>query len=200
VQLTEKQNDMLIELVNIAFGRAAASLSELTGKRVQLKIPKVVVTTIDQLRESFENIRDGEITTISQIFRGAVAGNALLMLDYDGAVALCDLLSDRLPRGSRLSESDCDALTEVGNIMLNACLGTFGNLLQVHISFSVPSMRIESIPALFQTFTIEAEELKYAIVISTNFELRESSVGGYLIMVVGVSSLLNLLGAMDDAL
>lgn len=199
MELTEKQKDMLIELINIAFGRAAASLSEMTGRRVLLKVPNVSVTTVDHLRDIFD-FNEGEIATVNQIFNGAVAGNALLILDYNGAITLCDLLSEERAHGSRLIESDCEALTEVGNIMLNACLGTFGNLLQVHISFAVPSMRIESIPALFNTFTIESMELKYAIVIRADFQLQESSVGGYLIMIVGVSSLVKLIEAMDDAM
>ena len=36
MQLTAAQQDALIELLNIGFGRAAASLSQLTGHRVIL--------------------------------------------------------------------------------------------------------------------------------------------------------------------
>jgi len=71
-------------------------------------------------------------------------------------------------------------LTEVGNILLSACLGAFGNILQAHISFSVPCMNVESIPTLLHSFSIDKKELQHAIVALTNFELRESAVGGYL--------------------
>ena len=36
--LTELQQDALVEVINIGFGRAAASLSKLTGQRVQLDL------------------------------------------------------------------------------------------------------------------------------------------------------------------
>ena len=39
VELTQVQQDALIELLNIGFGRAAASLSQLTGHRVVLEVP-----------------------------------------------------------------------------------------------------------------------------------------------------------------
>ena len=41
MQLTAVQQDALVELLNIGFGRAAASLSQLTGHRVLLEVPQV---------------------------------------------------------------------------------------------------------------------------------------------------------------
>ena len=41
--LTERQNDALAELINIAFARTAAALSDLTGHRVSLNPPEVSV-------------------------------------------------------------------------------------------------------------------------------------------------------------
>ena len=41
MELTAVQQDALIELLNIGFGRAAASLSQLTGHRVLLEVPQV---------------------------------------------------------------------------------------------------------------------------------------------------------------
>ena len=39
MELTEIQQDALVELLNIGFGRAGASLSQLTGQRVLLEVP-----------------------------------------------------------------------------------------------------------------------------------------------------------------
>ena len=49
MNLTAEQQDALIELINIGFGRAAASLSELTGHRVQLEVPQVTMCPIDEM-------------------------------------------------------------------------------------------------------------------------------------------------------
>jgi chemotaxis protein CheC len=38
MNLTAVQEDALTEVINIGFGRAAASLSKLTGQRVQLEV------------------------------------------------------------------------------------------------------------------------------------------------------------------
>ncbi|MEM5786768.1 MAG: hypothetical protein AAGU11_05575, partial [Syntrophobacteraceae bacterium] len=90
-----------------------------------------------------------------------------------------------------------EILTEVGNILLNACLGTFGNILQVHISFSVPRIQVNALNSLMDSLQIGAEELQYALVVSTSFNLRDSAVGGYLVLVHGVSSLDRLIEAVE---
>lgn len=195
--LTERQTDSLVELLNIAFGRAASSLSDLTGQRIMLNIPQVSVYSIRELNDVFSQLIKGEVATIHQIFTGTVAGNALLLLDYEGAVILSGLLTDRKKTVDHLDPSDCEVLTEVGNILLNACLGTFGNILQVHISFSVPRMHIDSLGGLLDSLIIGKEELQYAMVVLTNFHLRDSAVGGYLVLVLGVSSLERLIEAIE---
>ena len=68
--------------------------------------------------------------------------------EHAGAMELTNLLVDEPIRTPYLDESAREVLTEVGNILLNACLGMFGNLLQVHVSFSVPRLHLESLDAL----------------------------------------------------
>src|SRR6478672_3539202 len=85
VELTAIQQDALIELLNIGFGRAAASLSQLTGHRVLLEVPQVSVHPISELRKSLQVIVSPNVASVHQIFSGPVAGDALLMLDQSGA-------------------------------------------------------------------------------------------------------------------
>lgn len=196
--LTEHQTDAIAELINIAFSRTAAALAELTGARVLLDKPQVELHAIDQLTCALRGYVQGEIATVHQIFSGPVAGDALLLLNYDGAVTLANLLMDTHVATSQLDVSAREVLTEVGNILLNACLGTFGNLLRVHISFSVPRLHLEELDNLLRTLTIGTDELRYALVVYTNFRVRDSAVGGYLALVLGVASLDRLLRAMEE--
>src|SRR5262245_14033014 len=113
VVLTEKQRDALTELLNIAFARTAASLSELSGHRVNLDVPEIQMCPIDQLPDMVASLMQEEIATVHQIFSGPVAGDALLMLNYTGAVSLTDLLSEAAERTGRLDESATEPLTEI---------------------------------------------------------------------------------------
>ena len=197
MELTERQKDALTELINIAFSRTAASLSELTGHRVVLEQPTVAIYPIEELSTALGEFLPAEIATVHQVFSGAVTGDALLLLSYDGAVMLTDLLTDDRSKSDRLDASDREVLTEVGNILLNACLGMFGNLLQVHVTFSVPRLHLETLDALLRTLVIEKEGLRYALVVYTAFRMRDSAVSGYLVIALNVASLDRLIQEAD---
>jgi chemotaxis protein CheC len=195
--LNERQKDALTELINIGFARTAASLSDLTEERVLLDVPQVSMHPISKLQSILADFVQGEVATVHQIFTGPVAGDALLLLDYEGAVVLTTLLThEKAPLG-RLDASAREVLTEVGNILLNACLGMFGNLLQVQVSFSVPRLHLESLNSVLKSLVIGKEELRHALVVYTAFRMRDSEVSGYLVIVLGVASLDRLLREVE---
>ena len=197
MKLTERQTDALSELINIAFARTGAALSELTGHRVVLNPPEVAIYRTQELRPALARFVPGDVASIHQVFAGPVAGDALLILNYDGAVKLTDLLTDGPRSSAYLDESAREVLTEVGNILLNACLGMFGNLLNVHVTFSVPRLHLETLDDLIESTTSGKVELHYALVVYTAFQIRDSSVKGFLVIVLSVGSLDRLIQEVD---
>lgn len=197
MQLTALQQDALVELLNIGFGRAGASLSQLTGHRVLLDVPQVTVHDIADLSAVLRNVITDEVASVHQIFSGPVAGDALLILDHQGAARLKELLTDEPALPLAIDASAREVLTEVGNILLNACLGTFGNILKVQVSFSVPRLNLESLGAIVESLRINREGLQYALVVHAGFRLRDREVKGYLVIVLSVSSLDRLVRAVE---
>jgi len=197
VKVTERQTDALSELINIAFARTGAALSELTGHRVILNPPEVAVYRAEELRGALAKFVPGDIASIHQVFAGPVAGDAVLLLNYEGAVQLTDLLTDEDQPSAFLDESAREVLTEVGNILLNACLGMFGNLLNVHVTFSVPRLHLERLDDLIASLTLDKPEMRYALVVYTAFQIRDSSVKGFLVIVLSVASLDRLIQEVD---
>jgi len=196
--LTATQHDALIELLNIGFGRAAASLSELTGHRVLLEVPKVSVHPIDELNQALRQVVADEVASVHQIFSGPVAGDALLILDYAAAGMLKELLTSEPPLPLSIDSSAREVLTEVGNILLNACLGTFGNILKVQVSFSVPHLNLDTLQHVMRSLLVNREGLRYALVVHAGFKLRDAEVRGYLVIVLSVASLDRLIRAVED--
>lgn len=195
--LTEQQTDALGEFINIAFSRTASSLSEITGHRVLLDVPKVEIYPVEELGANLARFLPGDVASIHQPFDGAIAGDAFLILNYEGAVRLTDLLTDGNVPQSQLDESAREVLTEVGNILLNACLGMFGNVLRVRVSFSVPNLHLESLDELIDSLRKQRDGLQYAIVVYTSFRIRESAVTGYLVLVLSVISLNRLIEEIE---
>jgi chemotaxis protein CheC len=129
---------------------------------------------------------------------GPVSGDALLLLNYEGALQLTSLLTQDGVGHAYLDESSREVLTEVGNILLNACLGMFGNLLQVRFSFSVPGLHLETLDELLGSLIRDKGALHYALVISTAFQVRDSAVSGYLVIVLTVASLDRLVQEVES--
>jgi chemotaxis protein CheC len=67
----------------------------------------------------------------------------------------------------------------------------------VHISFTAPRLHLEEVTDLVDSLTIGQDELRYALIIYTTFRLRESAIGGYLVIVLGIASLDRLLQAVE---
>ena len=193
MELTESQRDVLTELINIGYGRAAGALSELTGYRITLEVPKVAIHAIEETTELLREVISGDVASVNQVFSGPVAGHALLLLDEPAALLLTELLTDEKIPARKLDSSVREVITEVGNILLNACLGVFGNQLKVQVTFSVPRMNVDSIEGVLHSITVRDQELRYALMIHMRFQLRAKNVSGYMIIILGVTSLERLL-------
>ena len=198
MELTQSQQDALIELLNIGFGRAAASLSELTGHRVILEVPEVSVHPIDELNRTLRLFLDDQVASVHQIFSGPVGGDALLILNHSAAGMLKELLTNEAPLPLPIDASAREVLTEVGNILLNACLGTFGNILRVQVSFSVPHLNLDTLHDVMKSLLVNREGLRNALVVHAGFKLRDAEVKGYLVIVLSVASLDRLIRAVED--
>jgi chemotaxis protein CheC len=198
MELTPVQHDALVELLNIGFGRAGASLSSLTGHRVLLEVPHVVIHPVDQLNATLGLFMTGDVASVHQTFGGPVGGDAMLLLDPVAATTLKELLTNEPALPLTLDTSAREVLTEVGNILLNACLGTFGNLLNVPISFSVPDIDIASLRAIVDRMIGIGDSFRYALVVTAGFRLRDAEVTGYVVIVLTVQSLTRLLVAVEE--
>jgi chemotaxis protein CheC len=197
MKLTAPQTDALTELINIGYGRAAGALSELTGYRINLEVPKIAMHPIEEIAPLLDRLVHGEVASVNQVFSGPISGNALLLLDEKAARVLSELLTDEQSVSNEFDAGAREIITEVGNILLNACLGVFGNLLQVQVSFAVPRLRVDTIDSVLQSITVQQEELSYGLMIHTQFHLRASNVSGYMVIILGITSLDRMLQELE---
>ena len=151
---------------------------------------------IDELSEQLRPMVEGDVATVHQIFSGPVAGDALLILDGRSAGDPQRAADQRAGAAARRSmPRPARSSTEVGNILLNACLGTFGNVLKVQVSFSVPHLTLESLDGVMSSIAVGHEGLRYALVVHAAFRLRGSSLIGYVVIVLSVASIDRLVRA-----
>jgi chemotaxis protein CheC len=190
VTIDEFETDALAEMFNVGLHRAAASLSEITRQRISVDMPRLVICRIEEIEHRLAELVNGEIATVHQMFTGAVAGDAVLLIEHDKAAALTKLMTDgEAAIGGRLDQSAREVLAEVGNIVLGACLSGFGDMLRTPVSFSVPRIHIESLKSILGSLLVENGEVQFAVVAATQFRLSTLAVDGYLVVAVGALSL-----------
>lgn len=191
-KLTELQKDAIAELLNIGMGRAAASLSEMVNESVELSVPNVEFLKRNEAIEQLQAEIGNEVTAIKESFSGSFWGDALLLFPENQSLALVRaLLKDENLPVNVLSEMEQEALTEVGNIILNACLGSLANIFKQNLSFELPQYSHGNCEQVLSGGH-ENEASEGLLMVQMNFSLQKTKVNGYLTLLMDVDSMQSL--------
>jgi chemotaxis protein CheC len=200
--ITEEEQDILQEIMNIAFGKAAADLAEVINIFVVLSVPDIriikAVDLPDYIQTEFSEF--GNISIVEQNFWGEFKGNALLIFPADAGKELISLLGDggELTFGSESSDIlENETLMEVGNILIGACVGKVAELLKDVVTYSPPRVIIEDHPNVSMPKTL-FDPSNSAILLKTVFCFNERNVNGFLFLITSHNSIIWLKKALAD--
>jgi chemotaxis protein CheC len=196
--LSELELDALGELVNIGVSRAAASLGTMVREQVLLSVPSVMIVSRTRAAELISASRLDLLVAVRQEFHGDVSGRALLIFPEKNSLELV-----RAVAGEGLSLEDIldlehEALAEIGNIILNACIATVANLLQRSLTMSLPEIVRGTSDGLFDLSVSLAEDV--VLFVHINFSLKGRQVVGYVAMVMDFASLASLKQLVADVI
>ena len=135
---TDYQLDVLKELVNVGVGKAAAALNEMLEAHIELEVPSITLFQFENLEAGPEAFGDAEVSCVQLNFRGSFNGSAALVFPPLSAVKLVAALTGEDPEAPSLNAVMAGTLNEVGNILINAVIGTIGNMLAKPFDFSLP--------------------------------------------------------------
>jgi chemotaxis protein CheC len=99
-----------------------------------------------------------------------------------------------------MDQSAREVLAEVGNVVLSACLSGFGDMLDVPVSFYVPTVRIDTLRTVLQSVLSDPSAAKFAVIVATQFRVSGLEVNGYMIIAVGAKSLERINQALSSRL
>lgn len=137
MKLTASQIDSLTELFNIGIGKAASSMSNMLSDEISLSVPNLEVCERNKAIKLLSN--HGEISGVIERFGSEAGGGAAMLLFHDEAST--NVVRAMLGENAmlELTELEQEALTEVGNIILNACLATMANVMHIEFSLDLPT-------------------------------------------------------------
>jgi chemotaxis protein CheC len=200
--ISEEEKDILQEIMNIAFGKAAADLAEVINIFVVLSVPDIkILKAVDlpeYIRTEFSEF--GNISIVEQNFWGEFKGNALLIFPAGAGKELISLLGDGgepafEPQSSDILENE--TLMEVGNILIGACVGKIAELLKDVVTYSPPRVIIEDHPDASMQKTL-VDPSNSAILLKTVFCFNERDVNGFLFLITSDNSVIWLKKALAD--
>jgi chemotaxis protein CheC len=198
IQLTELQEDAIVELLNIGMGVAARSLSEMVNEEISLSIPNLEMLSRQSAATHLNGEKPQRISVIKQCFRGAVWGEALLLFPQDKSLELVQVLMKDVPT-EMLDELAQDALVEVGNIILHACLASLANLLAIDLNSDIPFYLTGTASEILGVKTNHLED-DIVMFLQMNFGLPIKDINGYVAIVLEVSSVAQLKQQLDKYL
>ncbi len=184
MKLTEEQTDALTEVVNIGVGRAAASLSQLIDERIKLSVPSIQTCSLAELTEYVRRGQEPLDTLVAQDFHGVTNGRSLLGFTRSSSIKLAQILAGCDEDMDELDSDLCGILEEVGNIVLNAVLGSFANMMGTSLSYTVPELHTEaSIESLIigRISSSDAGE-ECILVADANFDVARLQIDGSLVI------------------
>lgn len=141
--LTETQLDLLKEAFNIGVGQAAYALSELVGgEEIVLAVPLVELKSVLELEREILETGGDRVCGVSEAFAGVFSGRALMLYSHAESLELVRLMLRETIPLEHFSEMEGEAICEVGNIVLNACISTLANLIGIEIQTEVPMLHM----------------------------------------------------------
>lgn len=190
--LTALENDALIEIFNIGVGQAAASMSAIVREAVRMSVPSISFIPRDQAAQllGVSHETPERICGVSQHYRGAFETEAILMFPEDKSLEIVRLMVGEAIPLKELTDMEQEAMCEIGNIMLNSCIGTLANIFQRELQGSLPRYHVGTSDQILTATGTQAAAV--VLMLHIDFVLETHQITGYVAFVLDLSALHDL--------
>src|SRR5688572_30367773 len=188
MELSEPERDAIIELFNLGMGKAAGALGQMVDEEVSLSVPSLDIIRRTDASDQLGCPVGQRICAVRQSFAGPFDGQAMLIFPEGSSLELVRrLLPDSPPIGD-MTDLEEEALTEVGNVILNHCLASFANLLDQEIRTEIPIYQIGRAEEIIGSTNAE-ETNNYVLIIRVDFGLFAKRIEGHVLFIQDIASI-----------
>lgn len=194
--LNEKQVDTITEIINIGVGKGSASLSQMIDGEILLNVPYVNVITFDDVLTEIKKLGGGkEVHSVEMMFTGEYEGSANVILPGESSNLLASLLIHEDPDSEAIKEMKDGLMIEVGNIILNAIMGSFGNILDAPLDYHMPMSYQGDVQGIYGK--LDKEKYNQVLICHTNFSIRGKNISGDILIMYEMNSFDKLTGVLN---
>lgn len=184
IELTELELDLLTEMFNLGVGKAAASLSTMVKQEITLSVPHIEFLSVAELAHKLGS--DVTICSVSQMLSGPFNAQSMLLFPQENSLEVVrQLLGADLPEET-IEELQQEAYSEIGNIVLNACIGSFAEALNAEFKMDLPIFELSK---PLDLLNVSENKNDTALFIRIDLTLSTSEITGYIAFLMGTLSL-----------
>ena len=191
----DKFLDALKEVGNMGAGKASGVLSRLVDQKVILKTPDLFLTKTEDIPGLIGGPQE-LVVGIYNSLSGDVSGTLLMTFNTKSALMLSDLLQNKkIGTTTTLDKVAQTKLKEVGDVLAKNYVKSITDFLQLKVEKTeerIISTFGESLPDLVLLGIKE----RYALFISTDFEIPGKEVTGKFIMLIAMDSVSKIVEAI----
>jgi chemotaxis protein CheC len=178
IELNDFQTDALCECINIGVGDSAAVLSELAGEAIELQIPTIRTIRLSSVRDHLDSHYNKWHSCVLLEFHSKFSGDAILIFSAEAADGWAELIINHQFDGEIELTNDMksDFLLEIGNIIINGCIGSMANMMQVECDFSIPHIYNKITSDLFDDMLDRDQKDHFGMIVTTTLKAEGKSV------------------------
>lgn len=196
MELNELQRDALVEAFNIGVGQAAASLASMVNEEVKLSVLTLQLIPRHEAMQQFSFRHSDKICAVAQRFSGAFDAQGFLIFPEEkGLEIVRRMVGDSLSL-KELTELEQEAMSEIGNILLNACVGTLANLFRRPLNSTLPTYHLGT-PDEVLGGQIQGND-EAVLLLHIDLTLEQHEIQGYVAFLLSVDSIANLVAEVDS--
>ncbi len=193
--LSELQHDALVEIFNIGVGHAASAMSEIVNEEVTMSVPSISFLNRSDAAALLGNKERSRVCGVSQHYQGAFATDAILMFPEDKSLDIVRLMVGESVPLQELTEMEQEAMSEIGNIILNSCVGTLANIFSQELSGSLPVYHVGTSEEILTATGGQGDSI--VLMLHIDFILEKHQIHGYVAFVLDISALQDLREQVD---
>ena len=194
---TSEQIDALREVINIGIGKGADVLNTILRSHVHLQVPSLKILSSEELEAEVSKSGSECLSCINLPFKGNISGVMELVFPAESASKFVIAITGEEADTTDMNSTRAGALSEVGNIVLNAVMGTISNILGFKLRYSVPGYTEGNYNSLLPVHPSVPDTT--VVVVHTRFVVEKLEVEGSIIMFFEVGSFDKLLGELETA-
>jgi chemotaxis protein CheC len=197
--ITGAQLDALTEIFNIGAGRAASSLSDIVGDEVLLSVPRVEFYRAHEVNAKVLSLSSARLGSVKQKFRGPFNLTASLLFTEERALEIVQEMLGSQVQKEDLVEYEQEAMCEVGNIILNACLSAMADMLGISFESTLPEYSSAAADLVIERLVADTDN-PLMLVLHINMLIEKRRSQGTLIFWLSSSSLQELMLHLEQFL